>query len=1261
MADLLTLDRRTRSHLVLPDTALQLDRSPLKEARTAARNQVEVAEDKEDDEDSEEDPILLSPKKTNKRTLESPQAPFQQINPRFKRLKSEPYTSPSEVGMTVRPSHSRHGSESTVVAGKRPHVKHSAPPSVSKKPLSYASSENVPNLVSKPRAKSVPIFPTSLPSFPSIDLRHPPPSPTRSRSRSPSKREPKLDITFLPSSSSLPLNTIPDEQESAMDVDVRSPERVRRPVSEEETPIPRKNPSKPHPLPLLTDMASSSKPADAMKTPARGLMSIPTSPLTPIADTPLPVEKDAARADINVATASKAGPSITDITTTTTATNSNPARPPPSSRVPLPKKPNGKSGAAATVDPFKGPPSTAASSSKATAAVGNRKKKAVTNDAFSVLMGNRVQMTDKEKRAAKTAAKRMTAETRMGSAVNSKPSTVKAKMKARTKPELPRAVPIIVEDEDEEVLTVGRQQATSSLNTQIKSQVHPADSPDPMPLEPMPSSPPTSPTSLFSEPQEDAEPRGETIAQIAVEEQAASPLFSSDGDNAEERSEVTRPSPLFSLDGDTPTENTSVPKTSHIDVEQDLESVKSSVPQITPTTSADAPREPDAMVVDEPVDVPVPALPPTTENMMSEENPSPSSKLKGKRGPRKKGPANMPSRPTRVTRSVSSRKQPPEASLQSPNGESNTPPSSRSVETLQATAAETPPSTKRRRTEIEPTQAVEKERTDLETESEHSKRTDLASLEDVLPPHDPEGEMSSELSELPSDMEDDDPEEPPAVLPSTISETPKSKLPIKSKVAPSPSFARATQASIARAALPKTPSKSRSASPSKLPRSSTTFTSRLNDTQHSRPALAVAGSSYAALENALGKLRRPPPSRPNTSLGFSRDSADEDSDAPMESKDDAALRRSALGIGRPSSAGASSSASNSSLPIFKRPAPVQKDSKGIFGSSGTSAGRRPGAIMRGGQSIYDRIAGGARGQKASQRTALPTVIGSPVKGGGTATMVESDVFMEDADAGPSGGQGDLTLADITMGSDVEGSEAEGSSKGKKKAKEDRSRRASMALHALSQSLTDLSTARAAEEPPSPPRRPGLRSTSSSYPSSSSASKNGTESKKDEPTPTLSILSDCKVFVDYRSEDPAMTEIWVKMLKDMGARIMTRLGPMCTHILWKDGLPSTINRYRLLNDPKPFVVGNNWVVTCAQEAKRVEETEYLIEIEDYKFAAAGHKRRKSMIPKLIPDFGDNEDTVDNGNQDGDVSMNSDISMSSDLTPLERARLRQSMRT
>jgi len=97
--------------------------------------------------------------------------------------------------------------------------------------------------------------------------------------------------------------------------------------------------------------------------------------------------------------------------------------------------------------------------------------------------------------------------------------------------------------------------------------------------------------------------------------------------------------------------------------------------------------------------------------------------------------------------------------------------------------------------------------------------------------------------------------------------------------------------------------------------------------------------------------------------------------------------------------------------------------------------------------------------------------------------------------------------------------------------------------------------------------------------------------------------------------------------------MTRVGSTCTHIVFKDGLPSTVNRYRcvgifssfsdslvhggpsLLSDPKPKVVGLTWVVECIEKRKHIDEEKFLIDLEDFKFATA-HKVHNVLSGVLV---------------------------------------------
>ncbi|KIM63873.1 hypothetical protein SCLCIDRAFT_62228, partial [Scleroderma citrinum Foug A] len=90
---------------------------------------------------------------------------------------------------------------------------------------------------------------------------------------------------------------------------------------------------------------------------------------------------------------------------------------------------------------------------------------------------------------------------------------------------------------------------------------------------------------------------------------------------------------------------------------------------------------------------------------------------------------------------------------------------------------------------------------------------------------------------------------------------------------------------------------------------------------------------------------------------------------------------------------------------------------------------------------------------------------------------------------------------------------------------------------------------------------------------------------------------CAIFVDVRTDqgDDAGS-LFVDMLRGLGAKIMGRVVQSCTHIVFKNGLPNTLARYRLLNDPKPLVVGIAWVVECVEQRARMDEEKYKVDVE-----------------------------------------------------------------
>ena len=385
-----------------------------------------------------------------------------------------------------------------------------------------------------------------------------------------------------------------------------------------------------------------------------------------------------------------------------------------------------------------------------------------------------------------------------------------------------------------------------------------------------------------------------------------------------------------------------------------------------------------------------------------------------------------------------------------------------------------------------------------------------------------------------------------------------------------------------------------------------------------------AGSSLSTLSNALEKLRMPPPSRPNTSMGFNRDGLGDDDDTfriPTWSKDNETVGRVSLGLGRSESGlkravtlGTSSfkslevgtDVSSSSMTSSMTKKPLVQKSLAMFMNekAGNAEGSQfaAGAFMRGGMRPGLRgkgpsiFRGGLR-RTISKKTSLPSVMASPVKGGG-ADGGETDEIMQDTiqdtdqDAQPSGSE---TVAAPTNDNDVlvlDDLEMQGPSKGKEKEKKftfgfNPSRRVSMVSvsHSLSQSLNSLPPPqpkfRGLMGPPETPPasgRTGIRSSSSTYPSTSggspsqpetsigtrssarlaktapnvlmkikggtgghvSSGRKGADEPPTEPSPvheTLKILNDCIIFVDVRTDDgDEAGSLFIDMLGGVGARV-----------------------------------------------------------------------------------------------------------------------------
>jgi hypothetical protein len=485
-------------------------------------------------------------------------------------------------------------------------------------------------------------------------------------------------------------------------------------------------------------------------------------------------------------------------------------------------------------------------------------------------------------------------------------------------------------------------------------------------------------------------------------------------------------------------------------------------------------------------------------------------------------------------------------------------------------------------------------------------------------------------------------------------------------------------------------------SPSKLARSTSMFVqSSLGVRPHYHPSESEA---YNALHSALNKLHEPPPPRPNTSMGFNRDDPQDDNeegegDQASKFIDDSELpdssrpghkRASTTGqltssrkfLSTQSTSSAASSSSSSST-TSKRPTLAKKpggmQTKLTFGvdsrltmlckpaTNGLTRGRAIANLRNGGGRMLPPA---LHRTKVSKDPSLPSVQASPQKG---ANDDDDDVMIvDDADARPLPSLVDSLKGigvtdndeDVVMGDPPEADTQSTGSRDKGKGRDTSSsfisphgsERRTARLRSHSASQPNLYT------PPDGGEGSGDQSQLESMSRSKSFSQHTLPAVS---TPASAVLKDCTVFVDVRTEDGDNAgDLFIGMLKDMGAKVLGTAGRTCTHIIFKDGLISTVKSYRSFKENPPHIVGVGWVAQCAQEQARVDESKFFVDTSEINIAA-GNKRRKSMIPKHFAYLEDEPD-ITPGWRDVDKSTEGSVHSvdDEDLPPLERARRRKS---
>lgn len=1269
MAQTIFGERRTRSQLTLPDELLLHlpQRSPLKDARLARRLLIQEASSSPPNTSEAHEQQSMSSSPPPQGVMdESRSRPKRSMSPAPDASTLERHSEPpperetkrakkeSDAGESHEPTHRRKNtrhtrlaSDPSVIRIRRSTRKR---PAEQMKPISSTdstilSSSDWPKM--NQRAQSVPLFPSSS-SLPFIDFKNPPPSPRRARSRSPGKEEPKLKIDIPPTKLNNAMEEVMEEMEVEEDEPIRAMQETR-PAGQPAT-IPQHyaqsgpaKPTQPVIAKLTTLQINTNEQVPNTPTCSRPLSS-PISPLTPLSETPFPAELEKAGDHM--------GSSLLERFQSANSRKSQIDSPSDQ----LKRKSPATLGE--SIEPFSLYPTSSTSSSvqkasgpgsKPLTVLGRKSSSSSDSNAFSILMQASQTKAkpllksgrDKGKQRADLRSSAVSSTTNPfemddkkwkdeSSDFSSPKSKLKARMRPRERPKVEAVPNLTVPEEAEDDEMVPEQTDSDRWSVPLM----------PIELSFVPAEPPTPQVPVDPTVDNGAEPSSSSSkddSRAATDQEIAPSSVDQTSHFAPEQLTIK---PATEVHSDIYAPVVSGPEECFEVTIREVEPIETTCDQFGPIRDNPSTQQGEDLELEPPIN---PVAPPTET----------ATKNNKSRLPRRK-PAASIAPVGRLTRSTSSKMKPGEPTPSSSAVQSGPPASSRA--------------TRPRPTSTAPL-ANKPDRAKTPTSTQDEARSLIGT---PVPPRTPN-------------------------RPST---------PGRKSVGSS--YAKPTTSSAAK--VTKTPSKfPKSPSPAKLSHASSSSTRLFNGS--SRQSTMITGdkwnsgapSSLSNLSMALEKLRKPPPSRPNTSLGLNR--ASDDSNIPAGATKDP----SDLGKGHPSSGvklrrrSRSFDIPSSSGATFKSQPPVQQPISDFFGPKQGSAstntdgsstlGTKP-AVRR---KMFGITSGGAlamgmrtKAPKVSRKTCLPTVAGSPVKGGEPVNDINDDepIVVDDADNDAKDHSLEIVMDSApdtaSLGADeylvpIGGDSPKETGKTEEGSGiwQNTSRRASLASLALSESLSALPPKGSMGPPSAIPRHGRVtRSTSNSYISTSQTNSptdekgrmmTDTVSKaqtKGSPSTSLGFMKDCVVFVDVRTDDgDDAGSLFVEMLESAGAKVLGRVGQTCTHIVFKNGLLSTMSRYRSLRDPKPFVVGIAWIVECVEHRKHVDETNFLVDLDEMNSIGAT-KRRKSMFPKLTSlEFGDtNAHNGDHGHEeeDGDQSMDgSNSSMTlDDLPPLEKARRRKS---
>ncbi|KAK0792748.1 hypothetical protein LTR02_000043 [Friedmanniomyces endolithicus] len=133
-----------------------------------------------------------------------------------------------------------------------------------------------------------------------------------------------------------------------------------------------------------------------------------------------------------------------------------------------------------------------------------------------------------------------------------------------------------------------------------------------------------------------------------------------------------------------------------------------------------------------------------------------------------------------------------------------------------------------------------------------------------------------------------------------------------------------------------------------------------------------------------------------------------------------------------------------------------------------------------------------------------------------------------------------------------------------------------------------------------------------------------------PHPAAPLRAIVAMVEIYTLEGASASTPFIALLRRLGAKTTKVWSETVTHVVFKDGSPTTLQRVRVHNKDveatgkgvRVYCVNSRWVSDCDAEGRRMEEEDEVYVVDVAEVPRAGKRRRKSMEPAALVNLGGN---------------------------------------